>query len=207
MNILYTRVSTLTQNSDRQLIKQNEYDEVIEDRVSGSVPFAERNGGQQVLHLLNKSAITELTVWEIDRLGRDLADMLNTIRVFTENGVSIHFSNQKLSTLNTDGTPNPISNMIISILGSVSQMERNQIRERQLEGIKIAKAKGKYLGRKKGSKEPLEKFLNKHQKTIKYLRQGMSVRDTAKLAGVHFNTVQKVRNKITLFQDDDMKFK
>lgn len=196
MNVLYVRVSSFSQNSDRQLLVQNNYDLVVEDKVSGAVPFAERNGGMQVLSLLNKSAISNLLVWEIDRLGRDLADILHTIKLFTDNGVSIHFLNQNLSTLNTDGTINPVSNMIISILGSVSQMERNQIRERQLEGIKIAKAKGKYLGRKKGSKEPIEKFLLKHQKSIKYLRQGMSVRETAKLAGVHFNTVAKVKKAI-----------
>jgi DNA invertase Pin-like site-specific DNA recombinase len=79
----------------------------------------------------------------MDRLGRDLRDVLNTIHFFTVNKITIHFECQGLSTLDKDGKENAISKMMIAILGTVGEMERNQIKERQAEGIKIAKLQGK----------------------------------------------------------------
>jgi DNA invertase Pin-like site-specific DNA recombinase len=85
--------------------------------------------------------------------------------------------------------------MIISILGVVGEMERNQIRERQLEGIAIAKAKGIYLGRKTGSKEDVLKFLSKpkNKSALNYLKKGYSGTEAAKLAGVNINTITKIK--------------
>jgi len=84
-------------------------------------------------------------VWSIDRLGRNLRDIINTIHFFNEKKVAIRFISQGLVTLDENGKENPISKMMISILGVVGEMERSQIRERQLEGIKIAKASSKFF--------------------------------------------------------------
>lgn len=85
--------------------------------------------------------------------------------------------------------------MIIAILGIVSEMERNNIRERQLEGIAIAKAKGKFLGRKTGTTEDVQKFLNKptNKKALEYLRKNYTQQEIAKILGISINTVGKVK--------------
>ena len=85
--------------------------------------------------------------------------------------------------------------MIISILGIVGEMERNQIKERQLQGIQIAKIKGKYLGRKRGSNEDVLKFLSKPQnkKAIDYLKKGYKNNEISKLVGLHINTITKIK--------------
>ena len=76
-----------------------------------------------------------------------------------------------------------------------NEMERGQIRERQLEGVRLAKARGVYKGRIKGTKEDILQFLSKpkNRKAIDYLKRGMSLTETGKLAGVHINTMTKIK--------------
>ena len=93
---------------------------------------------------MDKKIITSLSVWTIDRLGRDLIDILNSIQYLSERGIRIHFIQQGLISLDEEGKENPISKMIISILGIVAEMERKQIKERQKEGIELAKLRGVY---------------------------------------------------------------
>jgi DNA invertase Pin-like site-specific DNA recombinase len=195
MKILYTRISTIEQKTDRQRINENEYALVVEDKCSGTIPFFEREGGKEILRYLNEGILTSLSVWEIDRLGRNLRDILNTIHYFTERRITINFINQGLKTLDENGKENSISKLIISILGVVGEMERNQIKERQKDGIRIAKLKGLYKGRKPGNTEDVHTFLNKtkNKKVIELLKKGLSGRDAAKAAEVHYNTVTKIK--------------
>lgn len=167
MKILYCRVSTLDQKTDRQRIDKKNFSLVIEDKCSGAIPFFERSGGVQIKNLIDKHVIFSLSVLTIDRLGRDLRDIINTIHFFTANKTTIHFVSQGFSTLNIDGKENPIAKIMISILGVVGEMERTQIKERQVEGIRIAKMKGVYKGRVEGSKEDNLQFLGR-KKTKKY---------------------------------------
>ena len=195
MNILYTRTSTLEQNSERQEIGKLKYDLHLDDKCSGTIPFFERPQGSKIFELLQKGNVTKLTVHSIDRLGRDLLDILNTINKFNENNVCIYFRQQGIRTLDDNGKENNISKLIISILGIVAEIERKQIRERQLEGISIAKAKGVYKGRNKGTKESLNKFLSKPKniKAIDYLKKGYKKSEVAKIVGLHPSTVSKIK--------------
>jgi DNA invertase Pin-like site-specific DNA recombinase len=195
MNVLYCRVSTLDQKTDRQKIKEKDFKIVIEDKCSGAVPFFERPGGIEIKDLINNQVNFTLSVLTIDRLGRDLRDIINTIHFFTENKISIHFISQGLSTLDSEGRVNPIAKMMISILGVVGEMEKTQIKERQIEGIKIAKLKGVYKGRVEGSKEDILKFLSKEQnkKALEYLKKGYKAVEISKITGVHTNTITKIK--------------
>ena len=195
MKILYVRTSTLEQNSDRQKVNELEYDKVIEDKCSGVIPFFERTGGKDIKTLVDKGVTFDLHVWQIDRLGRDVRDILNTIHFFNEKLICVHFVSQGLRTIDQSGRENPITKMIISILGVVGEMERNQIKERQLQGIEIAKMKGIYLGRKKGSSENILQFLSKsnNKKALEYLKKGFKNTEISKLTGLHVNTVSKIK--------------
>lgn len=195
MKVLYCRVSTLDQKTDRQRVDEKNYSLVIEDQCSGAVPFFERPGGIKIKTLIVKDVKFSLSVITIDRLGRDLRDIINTIYFFTENKTTIHFVSQGLSTLDADGKENPIAKMMISILGIVGEMERTQIKERQIEGIKIAKMKGVYKGRVEGSKEDNLKFLGKekNKKALEYLKKGYKAVEVSKLTGIHINTITKIK--------------
>jgi hypothetical protein len=195
MKVLYVRISSLDQKTDRQRVQESEFNLVIEDKVSGSVPFFERQGGKMVLDLVEKGEIEELSVFQIDRLGRDVRDIVNTIHFFTERQICISFISQGLKTLNPDKTENSISKMVINILGIVSEIERTQILERQRQGIDLAKSKGVYKGRKSGTQEDTLKFLSKpkNKKVIELLRKGYKSSDISTLVGVHINTITKIK--------------
>ena len=195
MKVLYCRVSSLDQKTDRQKVSEADYKIVIEDKCSGAIPFFDRDGGKQILKLIEKDMLTTLSVLSIDRLGRDLRDIINTIHFFTEKRISINFISQGLRTLDDNGKENPISKMMISILGVVGEMERSQIKERQIEGIKLAKLKGVYKGRVEGSREDVLSFLAKEQnkKALDYLKKGYKASEAAKLADVHPNTITKIK--------------
>ena len=195
MNILYTRVSTIEQKNDRQLSNSKDFDFIIEDRCSGATPFFDREGGKKIQKLVTKNEVTKITVHQIDRLGRNVVDILNTISFFNQKNICIHFIQQGIKTLNDDGTENTISKMIISILGVVAEMERNLIKERQSEGVAIAKAKGVYKGRAKGTKESNIDFLNKpkNKKALEYLENGLKAVEVQKLVGLHPNTITKIK--------------
>ncbi|MFT3908052.1 MAG: recombinase family protein [Ferruginibacter sp.] len=195
MRVLYCRVSTLDQKTDRQKVNEKDYKLVIEDKCSGAVPFFEREGGKEIKTLIEKGVKVSLSVLSIDRLGRDLRDIINTIHYFTEKAVTVNFISQGLSTLDGNGKENPIAKMMISILGIVGEMERSQIRERQMQGIAIAKLKGTYKGRVTGSKEDVLSFLakEKNKKALEYLKKGYKAVEISKLTGVHINTITKIK--------------
>jgi DNA invertase Pin-like site-specific DNA recombinase len=196
MKVLYTRISSVDQKTDRQRITESDFDLVVEDKCSGAIPFFDREGGKEVLKYTDAGILTSLSVWEIDRLGRNLSDILNTIHFFTQRNITIYFLNQGLKTIDDHGKEIPISKLIISILGIVGEMERNQIKERQKEGIRIAKLKGSvYKGRKKGSDENILEFLEKPQnkKVFDFLKKDYKCKEAAVLTDVHYNTVTKIR--------------
>ena len=195
MKVLYVRVSSIDQNTDRQKINEKDFDFVVEDKCSGAVPFLEREGAKKIVTLLKKNNIKSLSVVSIDRLGRDLKDILNTIEFFTKRSIPIMFLSQGITTIDSNGKENTVCTLMINILGSVAQMERSQIRERQLEGIAVAKAKGAYLGRRTGTKEDTLAFLSKesNKKALKYIKAGHPLNEVAKLTGLHPNTITKVK--------------
>ncbi len=194
MIAFYARVSSLDQKTDRQLTSI-EGMKVFEDRCSGSVPFQDRPAGRMVVDTMNTGDLEELVVHSLDRLGRDLLDILKTIELFTEHQIPIRIQKEGLRTLDDDGRQNPTSRLVISVLGVVAEMERSQIRERQLEGIAIAKAKGLYVGRKSGTVEGRAKFLAKPRirQIADYLQRGYRGVEIRKIVGCSPNTISKVK--------------
>ena len=195
MRVHYQRVSSVLQSTDRQRVDESQFDLLLEDKCSGTTPFFDRPSGSKIKELCDEGVLTQVSVLQIDRLGRNMLDILNTIHYFSKKGVSIHFISQGLRTLEDDGTENPISKMMISILGVVSEMEKNMISERRNEGIKLAKLKGVYKGRKSDTKEDPLKFLNKpkNQRVIEYLKKGYRGSEISKIVGVNPNTISKVK--------------
>jgi DNA invertase Pin-like site-specific DNA recombinase len=195
MKVLYTRCSSLSQNNSRQKTTEENFDWVIEDKISGAVPFFERPGGKDIQNLLKKDDLTKLTCHSIDRMFRDAKDMMVTLDVFNENKVPIHFMTEGLTTLNDKLEKDPIVSMIIHITGIFSELTRETIRLAQAQGIAVAKSKNKYLGRKRGSKEDVYRFLSKpkNAKAHELLNKGYSGVEVAKIVGLHQNTITKIK--------------
>jgi len=191
--ILYIRVSTAEQNTDRQRINEKDYDLVLEDRVSGTISFFEREQAKKLLKYVKDGVKFHLYVHQMNRLGRVLLEMLTTLDYFTTNGIPVTFLKEGLCTLDTDGKKNPMTTMVISMLGSVAELERENIRDAQREGIQARKLKGGYTGRKVGSKEDAAKFLAKYPKEIDYIRKEYSYREINAITGASLNTLVKIK--------------
>lgn len=140
MNIGYIRVSSFEQHMDRQL-EDIQLDRIYRDIISGK--DIERPELKKCLAYLKEGDI--LHVHSIDRLTRNLRDLLHLLEEMTNRGVIIKFHKEKL--IFTSDT-SPFQKLHLQIIGAVAEFERAFIRERQREGIAIAKAKGKYKGRK-----------------------------------------------------------
>jgi DNA invertase Pin-like site-specific DNA recombinase len=192
MKLHYIRISTSGQNADRQVEQVEKGWIAVKDETSGSVPFVDRSGGAKVMREAESGKLKELKVHSIDRLGRSTIDVLNTIQKLTEYGVNVISHKEGLQTL-IDGKENPTAKLVIGILATVSELERNMMLERQREGIQQAKKRGAYKGRPKGTKEDPKEFLAKHKAVQKVIKQGLSIRNAAKLTGVSINTVRKVK--------------
>ncbi len=189
MKARYIRISTPDQKLERQLIKQHPDEKLYIDICSGSIPFDERPKGKE---LLDTTGLTYVSVHAIDRLGRNLLDILTTLKHFDDNHIVLKVDNLGIESL-IDKKPNPAFKLIISVLANIAEMERNTMLERQREGIELAKVKGVYKGRVRGSKESKDEVLAKYPKVIKRLKEGQSLRNTAKLCDVSLGTVQKVK--------------
>lgn len=196
----YSRISTTGQNSGRQIANFRKVDgfnsqNVFLDKIQGNVPFMERPEASKLFDLATEKGNTTIVVDSIDRLGRNLIDILNTIEVMTTNGINVKSLKEGFETL-IDGKVNPMAKIVISVMGSIAEMERNRIKERTAEGIKLAKAQGKYKGRKVGSTQSEERLLERHPVVVQKLKKGLTVREISKITGKSTATVMKIKKAI-----------
>lgn len=137
----YVRVSAIDQNTERQL-DGVQHDKLFTDRASGKDTV--RPQLQAALDYLREG--DTLVVHSMDRLARNVEDMRRLVRELTEKGVAVEFIKENLKFTGDDSA---ISTLMLTLLGAFAEFERSLIRERQREGIAIAKAKGDvYKGRK-----------------------------------------------------------
>ena len=127
----YVRVSSFDQNPDRQL-EQVQVDKVFTDKASGKDTL--------------RPQLDTLLTFSMDRLARNLDDLRRLVQKLTKRGVRIEFVKECLT---FTGEDSPMANLMLSVMGAFAEFERALIRERQREGIALAKQRGAYLGRKK----------------------------------------------------------
>ena len=141
MQVGYVRVSSADQNLERQLEGLG-LEKVFEDKLSGK----DRNRPGLAACMDFVRAGDTLFVHSIDRLARNLFDLQGIVNTLTGKGVIIRFVKEGL-TFAPDENASPMDKMLFNILGAFAEFERALIRERQREGIAIAKKQGRKLGR------------------------------------------------------------
>lgn len=191
----YIRVSSLEQNTERQINTENNV-KLYQDKISGLIPFNERPAGKKLIRDIEKGEINYVIIHSVDRLGRNVIEMQKQLNWFIEKKVQIFAQNIKMELLNEDGTMNSIAKMIIDLLGSVASLEIESLKERQMQGIKIAKAKGTYKGRKQGAVMSHKDYMKRHKDVVSLLKDGLSLNKISKLTGKAFVTIKAVKNKL-----------
>ena len=184
MKVIYGRISTAEQNEARQLVKG---EMSFMDKCSGAVPFMERPQAKKLLDYLKVNPTCETIILSVDRIGRSTLDILQTIQFFKERGYVLRIEN-----LGMDNS-SPFFDLMISLLGTLAEHERQVIKERCKGGIDVAKAKGIYTGRKRGTTDDRNRTLKKHQDIVICLEAKMKVSDICKLTGKHRATIYKVK--------------
>lgn len=137
----YIRVSTLDQNPERQL-EHIDVDKVFTDKASGK----DVHRPQLDLLLTFVREGDTVVVHSMDRLARNLDDLRRLVQELTQRGVIIEFVKESLT---FTGEDSPMANLLLSVMGAFAEFERALIRERQREGIALAKQRGAYRGRKR----------------------------------------------------------
>lgn len=138
--IAYIRVSTVDQNTDRQLDGMA-FDKTFTDKASGKDTLRPQLAA--CLDYLRDG--DTLVVHSMDRLARNVDDLRRIVRELNARGVVVRFMKEGLT---FTGDDSPMSQLLLTMLGAVAEFERSLIRERQREGIAVAKTKGLYKGRK-----------------------------------------------------------
>ena len=137
----YIRVSSFDQNPERQL-EGVAVDRVFTDKASGK--DVRRPELDNLLGFVREG--DTLIVHSMDRLARNLDDLRRLVQELTGRGVRIEFAKEHLT---FTGEDSPMANLMLSVMGAFAEFERALIRERQREGIALAKQRGAYRGRKK----------------------------------------------------------
>jgi DNA invertase Pin-like site-specific DNA recombinase len=140
INIGYVRVSSLDQNTCRQL-EGLDLDRVFTDKVSGK--DINRPELDNLMQFTREG--DTVIVHSMDRLARNLDDLRKIVRTLTEKGIKVQFIKENLI---FSGDDSPLANLLLSVMGAFAEFERSLIRERQMEGIALAKQRGAYQGRK-----------------------------------------------------------
>ena len=137
----YVRVSSFDQNPERQL-EQVTVDRLFTDKASGK--DIQRPELERLLAFVREG--DTVVVHSMDRLARNLDDLRRLVQGLTQRGVRIEFVKEALT---FTGEDLPMANLMLSVMGAFAEFERALIRERQREGIALAKQRGAYRGRKK----------------------------------------------------------
>lgn len=199
--IIYARVSTTDQNTDRQIL---ELETAITERgdvltgtyietLSGATLNENRPELQKMLAHCKSLNVARIYVHEVSRLGRDTAEVLQTLKELHSLGISVYVLNYSIETLNADKTPNPMAQFLFTMLAEFARLERETLTQRIKSGMQQAKANGKLIHRPKGSVKPTENLLKDHKDIVKGIKKGLSIREIAKLTGKSKTTVQKVK--------------
>ncbi len=174
-NLGYIRVSTVEQNTERQLLNI-ELDNSFTDKCSGK--DTDRPALKQLIEYAREGDV--IHCHDISRMARNTEDLLRLVKEFTDQGISLKFHKEHLE---FTGESNPMQQLMLTMLGGIYQFERAMILERQREGIAIAKQKGKYKGK------PVNEAL--HDKIRQKYSEGVNKMQIAKTLSCARATVYK----------------
>ena len=186
---LYVRVSTDRQTVDNQIAALTKVAEArgwqivatFSDKgISGAKTREGRPGLDDMLKQAQRREFDVVMAWAIDRIGRSLIDLLNTIEAFD---VDLYLDQQSID------TTTPAGKLMLQMTGAFAEFERNMIQARIYAGLKRAVAAGKTLGRPLNDPDAIEK-------AKRALRKGIGINKTARLVGLSNGTVQRLAQEL-----------
>ena len=206
--VIYARVSSTNdrQNTERQIVdltkyaeyKEMEISKVFEEKISGAKKNAERPVFVEAINFCKTNKVDILLVSELSRLGRNAFEVLETVKQLVDEGINLYMQKEQFTLLDEEGKPSMFAPIMIATLSTCAQLERENIKFRLNSGRQLYIEKGGKLGRKEGSTKSKEEKAEEYKPAIKLLKQGISIRKTAKLCDISVSTVQRLKAEFEL---------
>lgn len=212
--VIYARVSSTgdRQSTERQVIDLTDYanrnsmtiSKTFEEHISGAKRNEERAVLTECIEYAISNRVDVILFSELSRCGRAVWEVLDTIRTLKDNGINAYFQKDGLSLFSEDGRENIYLAIMISVLSSASQIERENLIFRLKSGRKVyvdknLAATGKSgLGRKEGYRKPVETKKEEYKEVLKLLRAGYPIRKVAKLTDVSESTVKRLKKEFAI---------
>lgn len=213
-SVIYARVSSIgdRQSTTRQVedlksyATKNGYDvqNVYEDHISGATKNKDRVVLNECLEYCISNGTEILLLSELSRLGRNVDEVLANVRFCKDHHLNIYFQKENISIFDRDGKENPFLTIMIAILGTCSQMERENIYYRLQSGRrqyvnKNMKETGKSgLGRKIGYRKGKEEKQKQYKEVLKLLKGGYPIRKIVVLTKVSESTIVRLKKEFAL---------
>ena len=189
--VIFARVSSTGDRQDYQRQVNDLTDYATRNGMKVKRVFAEKvSGGKRNEE---REELMNMIAYVLSRVGRNTLQVLKTIEILNENGISLFIQNYGIETLTDEGKINPMSQLLVTILAEIARMERKTIQERMESGYRNYRENGGKVGRKVGYRKDERKLLQEYVDEVKLLRKGYSLRNVAKITGHSVSTIQKIK--------------
>lgn len=207
--VIYARTSSSgaqenRQNTTRQVMDLQQYAcankldvlQVFEEHISGAKKNSERPVLTECIEFCKNNNVDLLCTSELSRLGRNAFQVLSTVQDLMESGINVYMQKEQFTLLDSSGKPSIIAPIMIAVLATCAQMERDNIQYRLNSGrAQYIKGGGK-LGRKVGYRKPVEQKEKEYSEVIRLLNKDYyTLKEISKLCNVSISTVQRVKKE------------
>lgn len=199
--VIYARVSSVgdRQSTDRQVLDLQEYAKsakldlvnTFEEHISGAKKNQERPVLTQAIEYCKENGVDMLLCSELSRVGRSSFEVLATVKDLIDHKINLYLQKEKFTLLDDEGKPSMLAPIIISVLSTCAQLERDNIQFRLNSGLKRYIERGGVIGRPKGSGKTHEEKREQYKEMLAYLKKGYSQRIVARLSNVSLSTVER----------------
>ena len=145
-----------------------------------------------------QNSIDILLISELSRLGRNAFEVLASVKELLDCGINLFMQKEQMNLLDREGKPSMIAPVMIAILSTCAELERDNIQYRLKSGYNNYRENGGRVGRKPGTVKSVEKIKEEYREVIRDLQKGESIRRTAKLNDVSVSTVQRIKKLFSL---------
>lgn len=204
--IIWSRVSSQSQDNQRQVSslkhlateKAWQVKRVFEETVSGTVNNSDRKVFNKLLEYCNSNDIKLVLISEISRIGRKVVDILTVVDTLHKNGIALYVQQFNMVSME-NGKENPIFMLLLQMMSIGAEMENNLRKNRQAEGIAMARLQQRYSGRATGARANRERQLQKYSDVVDLIQKSdLSIRRIASISGRSINTVRMVRDLVSI---------
>ena len=183
--VIFARVSSTGDRQDyqRQVNDLTDYatrngmkvKRVFAEKVSGGKRNEEREELMNMIAYVKEHKVKKILASELSRVGRNTLQVLKTIEILNENGISLFIQNYGIETLTDEGKINPMSQLLVTILAEIARMERKTIQERMESGYRNYRENGGKVGRKVGYRKDERKLLQEYVDEVTYMKMSSLV--------------------------------